>query len=784
MGAVNINKFIGEAPKLSAELLPQNAAQIASNVKLYSGNLVPYNQSSLNQTLIKTGPIASIYPLNTPTNTNAWMHWSTDVDVVRAPIVNNAVTQRVYYTGDTAGNGEPKATTYTMATTGASTAYPYAYYSLGLPAPLAACVATAGSPVHLAGPSQITSIVGGTGSVVTVTTASAHGMNTSAYVTIAGITSNSSFNVTNAQITVTSATTFTYFANGTASLTATIASGTTIDLTGLQLARTYVYTWLTAWGEESAPSPVSNTVYLYEGTTVTITGIPTALPTTGVYAGMTFQTGGAATTVTNIVNNGSGLFRVTSAAHGLSTGVRTVIAGAGGVSTANGNWVVTVIDANTFDLQGSTFAGTYTTGGTSTQVTMLVNVYRTVTSTTGTVYYLAGQVSLGTSTFTDSQPISALTTTLPSTTWYPPPVGLTGIRAIHNNMLVGFTGTTVCFSEPGQPHSWPVSYYQNIGRTVVAVGTVGTMVVVLTDSNPWIIQGNTPAAMQKVRLDTNMPCTSKRGMVNMDWGLCFPTRGGVAVFSALQGGSLATSFVYDWDNFRTIVDPTTITATRYNNKYMASHSKGVFIFEKDDKTGGFLTETTQQFTAVYYDANQAFLYFAFGNPSTLYLWDDPTQPYTQFQWKSKIIRTQDYMNLGAARVIANFAGGTNTTAANVIIQQNNITLISSNTVGGALAGNGNRFGPSPTGTQNDIGASLAGVPLAGSRLKPLLANSSSLTFYLYVNGTLAMTAPVVSDIPFRLPTGYRVDKFEVQVTGNAPVVSVQLAETMQGLKAV
>jgi hypothetical protein len=718
MGAVNINKFLGEAPKLSAELLPQNAAQIASNVKLYSGDLLPYNQSSLQMTLPKTGPIQTIFPLDDNAGGFKWLHWATDVDVVRAPVPNNAAggtnDQRVYYTGD----GEPRSTTYTMATTGAGTAYPYAYYSLGIPAPLTACTiapTSGNNPLHLANPgvaSVITSVAPGTGSVVTVTTAAAHGLNSGAYVTLAGITGNTAFNVTNAQITVTGPTTFTYFANGTSAGGHSIIN-MTLDLTGLQLARTYVYTWMTPWGEESAPSPVSNTAYLYEGTSVTITGLPATLPTTGLYAGKVFQTAG-----------------------------------------------------------------------------LTLQVYRTVTSTTGTVYFRVdgispnGSVPLGTTTLVDAAPISSLVTSLPSTTWYPPPANLTGIRAIHNGMLMGFYGTTVCFSEPGQPHSWPTKYYQEIGRTVVAAGTVGTTVVILTDSNPWVIQGNTPSAMQKVRLDTNMPCTSKRGIVNMDWGLCFPTRGGIAVFSAMNGASLATNFVYDWDNFRTTVDPATITATRYNNKYMASHSAGTFIFEKDEHTGGFLTETTQSFTAVFYNPNTAKMYFAFGAPSTMYLWDDPTQKFSSFEWKSKIIRTQDYMNLGAARVIANFDAGSGAAAANVITMQNNITFMTGGLTGGPLAGNGNRNGPYQPGTTfASAGASLAGYAVGASRITAPLTTSSTLTFYLYVNGNLALTAPVVSDIPFRLPTGYRVDKFEVRITGNAPVKSIQLAETMQGLKA-
>jgi hypothetical protein len=69
--------------------------------------------------------------------------------------------------------------------------------------------------------------------------------------------------------------------------------------------------------------------------------------------------------ITNAVNNGSGLVRITSAAHGYTgTTTRINVEGVGGVTAANGTWQITVIDANTFDLVGSTFSGTYTSGGT------------------------------------------------------------------------------------------------------------------------------------------------------------------------------------------------------------------------------------------------------------------------------------------------------------------------------------------------------------------------------------------------------------------------------------
>ena len=76
------------------------------------------------------------------------------------------------------------------------------------------------------------------------------------------------------------------------------------------------------------------------------------------------------TAITNALSNGApNLIRITDTAHGYATNDWVYIAGVGGVTAANNvtvgtplnpRWQITVIDANTFDLIGSVFSGTYT----------------------------------------------------------------------------------------------------------------------------------------------------------------------------------------------------------------------------------------------------------------------------------------------------------------------------------------------------------------------------------------------------------------------------------------
>lgn len=68
--------------------------------------------------------------------------------------------------------------------------------------------------------------------------------------------------------------------------------------------------------------------------------------------------------VTNALNNGSGLIRLTIGnTNGFITGQNVTVGDIEGVTAANGNWQITVVNATQIDLDGSVFAGSYSSGG-------------------------------------------------------------------------------------------------------------------------------------------------------------------------------------------------------------------------------------------------------------------------------------------------------------------------------------------------------------------------------------------------------------------------------------
>lgn len=677
MGAVKLQKFLGEAPKLATEHLPETAAAFAYNTKFYSGDLIPFNQPSEVMAFAKTGTIKSMYPMDDGAGGYKWLHWNTDVDVADSASSSNT-TQRVYYTGD----GEPRVTNYTLATTGAGTAYPYAYYTLGLPPPVTAATVAATSFTTLSSTQRARD----SGNTATITFAAAHNLVNGAFVTTTAF-GGTGYNLSNVQITVTSATTITYYCPGAAETTTADVAGK-VDLAGVTQTRTYVYTWYTEWTEESVPSPVSTTLYIKEGQTVTLTALPSVWPVS--------------------------------------------------------------------------YTGTYNT------TNMKVRIYRTVTSASGTRYYKVADVSLGTTSYVDTTPTKELVTIMASDYYDQPPSNMQGIQSVHNGIVVGFFGNTVCFNEPGYPHAWPQKYQMQVDATIVGVSNVGQSIVVLTTEHPWLFQGASPASMSKTKMDYKLPCTSKRGIVNMGYGLVFPTRGGLAVYGTAAGGELLTKHVYEWDTWRQDVEATDVLAAQYNGKYIATHGKGNFIFEKHDQIGGFLVELSQSFTSLFYDANKAVLYYAYNGK--LYKWDDPAQPYEQFDWKSKTMVTKDYMNLGAARVVADYGSNPN----DVLVAQENAAILAANQalISGRLT----------LGAVGD--ASFGSVSVAGDALTPLQAYNAGVQFQLYVDKGLLFSTQVASSKTFRLPTGYRSDTFEVRVTGNVRVRAIHLGETPWGLDKV
>ena len=152
MAVFSIKSFGGIAPVVPPRYLQDNQAQTAINCPMFQGSIKAIADLGASVAdLPKTNTIKSLYRYgqDTLSDNNYWFHWTADVDVCRSQIAGD-VSEWTFFTGD----GGPKATYNALALSGNN--YPANTRPLGLPAPAAPAVASAGTFTPVTHPATVT----------------------------------------------------------------------------------------------------------------------------------------------------------------------------------------------------------------------------------------------------------------------------------------------------------------------------------------------------------------------------------------------------------------------------------------------------------------------------------------------------------------------------------------------------------------------------------------------------------------------------------------------------
>jgi len=277
MAYFKLIQFGGIAPQVSPRLLEDTLAQTASNVNLESQRLTPITDDTVvnpkaDVTTLSNSNRQSIYKY---TDTQ-WLQFDEDVDVVPGPIAGDT-NNTVYWTGQS----YPRMGRSTDVIGGS--VYPNSHFRLGVAAPTAAPTVALASSTGI----NATLTTSSGSSVLTVTTASNHGAAVGQYVTLAGFGAQNAvpaddINQTHKIATVPSATTLTVevpvSATG-ASTSGTISNGATFGAVADQLpdfSTSYVYTFVSVYGEEGPPSPASTVVTTDDNASVSLSNLQTS----------------------------------------------------------------------------------------------------------------------------------------------------------------------------------------------------------------------------------------------------------------------------------------------------------------------------------------------------------------------------------------------------------------------------------------------------------------------------------------------------------------------------
>lgn len=378
-----------------------------------------------------------------------------------------------------------------------------------------------------------------------------------------------------------------------------------------------------------------------------------------------------------------------------------------------------------------------------------IRLYRLSTSTTGAVYQLVnGRVGSEAGTVKDtytadpatppqdidniadtiwdcnaasgSTALSTLSgTALATEDWIQPPATMKGLVQYQNGMLAGFIDNVLYISEPYIPYAWPDAYTLNFNHDIVALGVYNESLIVTTTANPHIVTGAAPEYLTQQILTYNQANVSKEGLVSSPVGVIYPSPDGLYIVTNTEALNL-TRDIYTKDQWAAL-NPSTLFGFYHDGVY--------YGFFKGSGTGIAINLSAENMYAIALDygdydiynfwmdaANDAVYLLAKYTDNNYYPLKMEGHGTTKltYTWKSGIIETPKKINIPFAKI---------------------------------------------------IGDQSVGEPI---------------TFIFYADGVSKVGAgySITDSEPFRLPSGFRSDEFEVQVSGTADIDSIWLMETL------
>lgn len=409
--------------------------------------------------------------------------------------------------------------------------------------------------------------------------------------------------------------------------------------------------------------------------------------------------------------------------------------------------VVGNIDA-TWDVTMTAPTGADTTD----RVLTHTNIYRTVTASDGTAtFFFVAQVPIATLAYNDvlSDTLVTAQGELESTYWTPPPAGLQGICALPNGMLAGWVGEEIWFCEPYRPHAWPIQYQIATEYDIIAMAGAGQSLLIGTAGFPYFATGVNPGSMVLSRIPSAEPCVSRGSMCATQFGAFYASPNGLIFLSALGTVQNTTRNTITKDKWQELLVLKQIRAALLNGAYFiycgvqqAAFEETAFentAFQLEDDTGtrtGALIEVQEPhvgFTRLFADVT---VFNVLQDPwsgevllvgDTDVFWMDLTNKSQQeYTWLSKIFVLPYPTNLSAAEI---------------------------------------EYEPPPDGTT------------AVGTIKAFAWNNGAAPKLV-----LTKTIPASNQV-FRLPTGFKANCYQFEISGNLQIKSFAFGATVDDLKA-
>lgn len=520
-------------------------------------------------------------------------------------------------------------------------------------------------------------------------------------------------------------------------------------------SRAYVYTFVTALAEESAPSAATVLTGNQTGSwNLSAMDVPPANTGTITAAVKDTPASGQVTATLNTV-------------YGLQAGENLTLASVVGMTDLNGSFKIVSVDSTLNKIVVAlTTTQTYTSGGTWTRLAphnltgMTKRIYRTVG--VGAVYKFVAEIAATTTTYSDTVLATNLGNTLPTLATYTPPKDMHSLIALPNGAFAGLSGNQLCLSESYKPSSWPIANRYTFAGVGVALVALGNSIMILTDAFPFVAVANQPDQANLARINTYAPCISKRGVVDTGEYAIYPSHDGL--WSIRPGGAQKiTSNLYRYDEWNAI-NPASFDATFWDGEYIARRQFGttsrVLFLDLPEADG--VREVDYAIDYLYRNPFDGLLYAVVGNQ--VYFWNADANNRLGALWRSHDMQSAKPVNFSVAQVHANYQDAVPVNQSD--IPYNTSLLANSDSIHGDL----------------DDCEILEYAFLDTNLREVLQVSPRSVQFTLLANGVVVFSKALTSSTPFRLPAGYLSEVTTVQINTNVSVYSAAIADSFEALK--
>lgn len=424
----------------------------------------------------------------------------------------------------------------------------------------------------------------------------------------------------------------------------------------------------------------------------------------------------------------------------------------------------------------------YPIGGTHKDIAKR-RIYRTVTGTNSVNYRFVVEEDVTLDTFyndAESVDVISLNESLPSNGWDLPPSGLQGIVNMANGIMAGFVGRDLYFSEPYRPHTFPTQYIVSVENDIIGLGVYQSGIVVCTTSNPYVATGSHPASIILTKLDDVEPCQSFRSIVNGLDGVTYASQNGMVLVNQ-QGARNIISPLLTRNEWRAEYSPSTTVAASDGARTLAFTSiSGGYLFSPMEPLGylvklsGFVDVTavqTDQFTGEAYIVSR----------DVVFLWNPETTTPLSYKWKSKVFELPFPVNMGAYRLqYKDVVSDPDTSPGFDFTTYNEDRITTRLNSYNDHAYNAVRV---VVGVDDSPPVVQDRSPMGGSPLRSLTSVTirNNIRVQIWADDVLRYDKEVTSQDMQRLPSGFKADKWQIQLSSAQNIYSFKMAGTAKEL---